>query len=303
MKYNSTKVYGDAEGPLGFPMRSDMAKEVESLIDGLDSDCKNLIDEAGGICRVAKAAKVDANLEDRTEVSVVTTETVDRDNEVILAKGLSWKQWAKNPVVTFAHNYSQLPAGRGVWAKKMDGASGTAAGRGYIAKTEYITKPEGWDGPWAPDAYWHYVKEGYMPAKSIGFIPTEVRPPNEKEIKARPELAAVGTIISKAEIIEYALAPVQSNRDAIIQTVAKGFQIPEYIKDELGLVIPDNPLAEVKEVEQQESVAIERVEAKRQPYVIGKSELYGRILSNAKSIRVDVAAAVKEALEAHKGKV
>lgn len=301
-KYHTTKVYGKSTGPLGFPMLDDVSQSLDALLNSLDSECKRLVDEHDGAIRVAKAAKIDIDLETRTEVSTVTTETVDRDNEVILAAGLNWKHWSKNPVVTFAHRYDQLPAGRGKWARKLDGGD-KAVGRGYVAKTEYLEKPEGWTGDWAADAYWHYVKEGYMPGKSIGFIPTEVRPPSEKEIRARPELASVGAVIAKAEVIEYALAPVQSNRDAIVAAVGKTFRPPDYVLDEFGIVIPENEVPE-QIVKQQEQVAPELVERLTpQPSVWRKSELM-RILAKATSgVKVDPKEAFTVALEAHKGRI
>jgi hypothetical protein len=231
--YASKTVYRDCEGPLGFPMASHVAKFVEDAMKKLPQECKELISD--GIMRRSKAAKIDPQLEDRTEVSAITMDTVDRDFEVVLPKGLDFKQWAKNPVVTFNHLYSELPAGRGLWARqeKRGGAV-----RGYVAKTQYLNRPQGWEGQWMADAYWHYVKEGYLPGKSIGFIPLEVRPPAEKEIRDRPELAGVKRVISKAMILEYALATVQSNPDAILQSTAK---CPGHVCDALGLVITEIP--------------------------------------------------------------
>jgi len=240
MKYADTKVYGDSEGPLGFPMRSDVAKDLEKVIENLDSDCKELMDN--GICRVGKAAKVDPDLEARTEVSFVTMDSIDRDKEVVLPKGMDWKQWRKNPVVTWAHNYKELPVGRGLWAKKGE----KNGNRGFLAKTEYIGKPEGHEGEWFADSVWHYVKEGYLPGKSIGFIPLEVRAPKEDEIKNRPEMAEVNRVISKSMIIEYAVCPVQSNPDALIDTVSKGIVLPEVIADDLGLVVPETAVQKIK---------------------------------------------------------
>jgi hypothetical protein len=237
VKYNSLKAYGDSEGPLGFPMRSEDAKATEALISELPEDCKKRIQD-GPIRLVCSGKQPDFKDDERADISWVTTESVDRDNEVVLAKGLNWKQWKKNPVVTFGHNYRDLPVGRGLWVKRETDKNIV----GWLAKTRYTSKPEDWgDHPWFPDAVWHFVREGDLPGKSIGFVPLEMRSPKEDEIKKRPELAGVDTIIPKGLILEYAVATVQSNPDALVISSAKAKQKGlnvESILEELGMVLP-----------------------------------------------------------------
>ncbi len=236
----SHKVYGDSDGPLGIPMRSDSAKEVEQLISALPAECKELIED--GPMRLSKAADaVDIVEDERADISFITTESVDRDREVVMAGGLDFRTFSKNPVVTWAHDYASLPVGRSMWLKK-----GEQKGmRGWLAKTQYIGKPDGWVGDWFNDAVWHYVKSGALPGKSIGFIPLEVRSPTEKEIVARPELASVRRVITKAHVLEYAVTPVQSNPDAVVQATAQGksagIVFPMSLLDSLGLVLPAEP--------------------------------------------------------------
>jgi len=213
-KYHSTKAYGDCEGPLGFPMRSDCAKDLEDEIEALPSDCKELIQD--GPLRITCAAKGIETIEgERADVSTVTTEAVDRDSEVVLAFGGDWGQFRKNPVVPFAHDYRSLPVGRCLWVKRAN------APRGWIAKTQYTAAPEGWTAPWLPEAVWHMVRSGDLPGKSIGFIPREVRAPSRSEIDVRPEFANVSRVITKWLALEYSVVPAQSNPDALVQAVSK----------------------------------------------------------------------------------
>ena len=227
------KIYGDTEGPLGLPMRDEVASEVEGILKALPEECREMV--ADGPVRVAKAAQSVIDLEPRTEVSFVTLDTIDRDMEVMMPKGMDWSQWRKNPAVTLMHQYDELPVGRGLWAKKAE----KNGHKGYLAKTQYIDKPADWEGNWDVDAVWHYVKEGYLPGRSIGFIPLEVRAPSEAEIKVRPELASVRRMIAKSLILEYAICTVQSNPDALLEAAGKGIVVPKLIADDMGLVVPD----------------------------------------------------------------
>jgi len=232
------KSYGDCEGPLGLPMRSDVAKDVERIIGELPADCKELI--ASGPMRVMKlAAGMEFSDAEMADISFITTESVDRDGEVMLAAGGDFSQWKRNPIVTWAHQYDSLPVGRGLWIKR-DESNGR---KGWLAKTGYIGRPANWKGDWFNDAVWHYVRTNNLPGKSIGFIPLEVRPPDEKEIRQRPELAKVRRVIPKWLALEYAVAPVPCNPDTLVQATAKarakGIAVPDSLLADVGLIIPD----------------------------------------------------------------
>lgn len=240
VKFN--KAYG-TEGPLGLPMADGMAREIEGLLKGLNSDCRALVEKAGGPLRIKRSPeKFELLPGERADVSLVTTDSVDRDKEVVLPRGGDWKSWLKGGgVVTWAHDYSALPVGRGLWIKAVEEPA-----NGWLAKTRYTPRPEGWPSTegWFPDAVFHFVQEGIR-GKSIGFIPTDVSRPTEDEIVKRPELAAVSWVIRKWIGLEYAVAPVQSNPDAVVIGVskakAKGLFIPQTIFDALDVQIPDGP--------------------------------------------------------------
>jgi len=242
-KYESTKVYGDTEGPYGFPMLDAVAKDVDELVKDLPEECREL----GYQRRTIVGPDVQLDKDERAEISVISSDAIDRDNEVMLPGGADWKQFKRNPVVTFAHEYRALPVGRSQWVKRQKGETQDQ----WLAKTEYTKRPEEWEGPWLPDAVWHMIKEGHLRGKSVGFIPMEARPPTEQEIKVRPALAGVSRIIAKWIVLEYAVAPVQSNPDALVAVVAKakaaGIEIPSLIEDRLGIIIPDMPKIKTRE--------------------------------------------------------
>ena len=87
-----------------------------------------------------------------------------------------------------------------------------------------------------------------MRGKSIGFVPVEYRKPTEKEVEERPELAGIRGVVPKWLGLEYAVAPIQSNPDAVAIAVGKmrqkGFTVSDVVMEELGVVVPEG--AEVK---------------------------------------------------------
>jgi hypothetical protein len=210
-----TKRYGQrVEGPTGLKMPESVARAIESASKTLPKDFTYR--------RVAKSVSeftLDAG--ERTDVSVVTTDAVDRDEEVLLPNGIEWGQFKSNPIVTFAHNYDELPAGTCQWIK--------AKANGYIAKTLYPTKPEDWgDAPWLPSAVLHLMQHGTCKGKSLGFIPVSVRAATTAEKSVRPELKDV-PIIDKCIALEYAIAPVPCNPEAGVLVVAKGADVDDHV--------------------------------------------------------------------------
>lgn len=232
--------YGDAVGPLGFPMRSEAAFELEKAIKQISADVrgvfKTLVDgrEVDNLVRRSMSHQIEFDENERADVSMVTSASIDRDREIVLPKGVDWSSFKKNPVVSFAHDYRILPVGRAMWwARNKDVKDGDPATDGWLAKTQYLARPAEWKGDWWIDAVWHMVKNKFLPGKSIGFIPLEGRPPSADDIKKAPYMADARFIFTKVHIVEYAVAPVQSNPDALVQGVAKsfdaGFKIPESI--------------------------------------------------------------------------
>ena len=247
-KYASTDGYGEiVSGPGGYVMPEVLAKVIEAALPGLSSECREM-----GYRRVdTLPTGMDILEGERADISLITSDAVDRDMEVMLPQGADWRQFNKNPVVTWVHRYDELPIGRALWVRRIK----EAVRNGWLAKTRYTSKPEGWQGDWFPDAVWHFTKEGDLRGKSVGFLPTEIGPPEEKEILARPELAGISHIIRKWLVLEYAAAPIQSNPDAVVIAVGKareqGMKVPESIMEELGIYIPEDiPVVSYKQVDE-----------------------------------------------------
>ena len=207
------------EGPGGHQMPEGTARRIEELAGSLPKDFTYR-----RIARKSDEFRLDPG--ERTDVSVITTDALDHDGEVVLPGGIDWSGY--NRVVTFAHRYDQLPVGSNWWMRSR--------GNGLIAKTHYPPRPADWGdaAPWLPSAVLHLMQQpvATCTGKSIGFLPLSIREATSEERQRRPELAGV-PIIDKAAGLEYAVAPVPCNPEAQMQAVAKG--------REIGLI--DEPLA------------------------------------------------------------
>lgn len=215
------------EGPLGFPMPDALAKALEALLKTLPKD---------KAYSYRKAQAVPSLLEllegERADVSTISTDSLDRDNEVVLPKGVGLTYFQKNPIVTFAHKYDELPIGKAQWVKMVNGQ--------LKAKTKYADKPDGWEGPWLPDAVWAMTQQGILKGKSIGFIPTKIRSPTRDEIGERPEWKNASCVIESSVLLEYAIAPIPMNQDALVEAVSKGIADAATLR-RLGINPPARP--------------------------------------------------------------
>lgn len=132
-----------------------------------------------------------------------------------------FKRW---PVVCFNHKYDELPVGTAEWIGYTPG--------GIKAKTRYGKRPDNHQGPWLPDMIFGLIQQNMCQGKSIGFVSTEVRPPT----KTDPiEWQKASLIHSRAICIEYSVATVPMNQDALVQTISKGLADEATLR-RLGLV-------------------------------------------------------------------
>ena len=235
------------EGPLGFPMPDKQARAVDTLLKALPKTKEYAYRKA-----VVARAPTELNPGERSDVSWITTESPDRQGEVVLAKGMNDSQFASNPIVTLGHAYWLPPVGKSLWRKVVkDGAV-----KGIKAKTQYPARPDTWPASevWPPDQALALVQAGLLQGKSIGFLPTTVHVPDEDEIK-RNGWDNVSLVIDEWLLLEYACVFLPANQDALVEAVSKGTLglAPETLKA-LGIevlaegsrIIPFTPLAEIE---------------------------------------------------------
>lgn len=204
------------EAAFGLRLPEELAKSLDNLLKTLPKECQTL----------KRKASAGNTMEfvpgERADISVVSTETVDREGEVIIAKGIDSSFYQKNPVVLFGHKYDELPVGRCPWLKSVPG--------GLKAKTIYSSRPDNWDGPWLPDAVYSMTKEGILKGKSIGYIPLKLRAPTKEEVQWK----AANVVCESAQLLEFSVAVIPMNPTCLVEAVAKGI-VDELTLNRLGM--------------------------------------------------------------------
>lgn len=167
-----------------------------------------------------------------TLTASISTDTVDRMGEVLAPEGIELGNYRKNPVVLWAHDYSQPPIGKALWVRR-DGQS-------IISKVQFAKTA------FAQEIFGLY-RDGIMKAFSVGFVPKDGK---EGDGKKGPRYT-----YTKWELLEYSAVPVPANPDAIALAVSKGISestikmaLVEEIKEEEGWQ-EDEPVIEEKKLD------------------------------------------------------
>src|SRR5436853_5289917 len=108
------KQYGGAVGPLGFPQTDDAARRLDALLAALPKERAFEYRHA-----VITRAPTELNPGERSDVSWISTESPDRMNEVVAARGMNDAQFQSNPLVTLGHAYWLPPVGKSLWRKRV----------------------------------------------------------------------------------------------------------------------------------------------------------------------------------------
>lgn len=141
--------------------------------------------------------------EARTVRFVITTDGVDRDNDVIDPKGWEVDDFVKSPVVLWAHDYSMPPVARALDV--------TPTARGLESTAQFPTKGI---YPFA-DMVFDLIKDGFLNASSVGFRPLEAAKAEDRD----------GLNFSKQSLLEWSIVPVPANAEALVVARSKGISL------------------------------------------------------------------------------
>lgn len=177
---------------------------------------------------------------ERVVEGYISTREVDRDREVLDPAGADLSLYKLNPVVLWAHDYSQPPIAKTLWIRADD--YGVKARRVY-AETDRANE------------IWQLVKGGFLRTTSVGFIPLKrvfrsdpewsdtVRKLNEKW-GVDLEKAGAEIITTKWALLEYSDVPVPANPYALNTAIGKGLNISDDLLAQLGV---DNEIESAEE--------------------------------------------------------
>lgn len=145
--------------------------------------------------------------------ATITTETIDRDGEVLISQGMDASEFELNPVVFYNHDYAQ-PVGK---------ISDLRRGKGKIDATiEFAQRPHGFEGSYFPEFIESLVDQGIVKGISVGFVPLAggVRKASAKDREDYGD--SVRQVYSKWKLLEVSVAPLPANATALVSAVRKG---------------------------------------------------------------------------------
>lgn len=174
---------------------------------------------------------------ERTVRFTISKEVVDRDGDVLIARGVDFSNYMKNPVFCGFHNTHDFPLGK-VTKFWIEGDS-VKADVYFPTIDELSSDPNNvCEKAKLVDFCYNCYKNGMLNAVSVGFIPKEWEPNKETG----------GNIIKEWELLEFSAVAVPANQDAIAQAV-KSF-------GEKGKDIVD-PLERIKALEEKVFVKVD----------------------------------------------
>lgn len=130
----------------------------------------------------------------RTITAMVSTDSVDRDGDIIVPSGWQLDNYRKNPVVLWAHDYSGLPVAKALAIE--------------ITSNGLLTMMQFAEHQLAQDVFELYAG-GFLRAFSVGFRVLEYT-------RRVDEQAQSGWLMTKTELLEYSCVPVPANQDALV---------------------------------------------------------------------------------------
>ncbi len=153
-----------------------------------------------------------------------STEEVDRDGETISAEGWDLKNYKKNPVFLWGHNYYNPPIGKALKVKAEDGK--------LNFKIEFADA----DTYAFADTIYRLYKGGFLNATSVGFIPKEWIDGDGDKAPRRAYI--------KQELLELSAVPIPANPNALQNAQEQGLIT---VKEFEALTKPEDDEGEIVE--------------------------------------------------------
>lgn len=130
---------------------------------------------------------------------LASTSAIDRQGDSVDQAGWDLKNFLSNPVILWAHNYSELPVAKATDIKITDA--------GLECEFEFASA----EGNPKAQQVKTLFEEGFLNAVSVGFIPKERK----------------GNSITKSELLEISIVPVPANQEALRLAMSKGLDVSE----------------------------------------------------------------------------
>lgn len=145
-------------------------------------------------------SKADGDPDSPIRTFTITTDSPDRDRDVISAGGWKLENYQKNPVVLWAHDYKQPSIGKSIGLR--------ATGNSLVADVEFAPKEV---YPFAQTIK-GLLDFGALKATSVGMDP----------LKWAYNESRGGYDFIEQELLEFSVVPVPANAEALQLALAKG---------------------------------------------------------------------------------
>jgi phage head maturation protease len=218
-----------------------MEDALKKLTGEVEAELRAWLDEPDTKAAIAETRNAPEGDTGTFEV-IITTENLDRYQEVISLDGWDLTHYRNNPVVLWGHDHHQLPVGIATSVDIVDGK--------MVAK-----------GKFAPHAFAQTIRElydmGVLRATSVGFI--------EKERE--------GNLITKAELLEFSFVSVPANPYALSLMVKGGVSVNDMVTKGFVSVKEQDTIPEEKPAssESPENEPVEEDQSTDEPVVEEKS--------------------------------
>lgn len=216
---------------------------------------------AGGIVAGEAHKSLTVAHKERTMDGVISTEGVDRDREVVLAKGLNFTDYRKNPVVLYMHDPFKVIG--------LCDSGPTLRRRNKI--TEVVATTKFAETTFAEEVF-ALVDGKFVRGISIGMDPNTMKRsvPSPGEIRKKEHWLNVLAVVRSADILEYSFCSIPSNADALTTAVGKGLikETERYLEPFIRAVVDARSRKAIVRVVKPPHVPTVKVLAPREPVVV-----------------------------------
>lgn len=159
-----------------------------------------------------------AHGEPNTYWFTASTDSRDRQGDIIVQDGWKTADFMKNPVILWAHNYYETPIGKGMEVSLSNGK--------LAIKVQFV--PEDID-PFAGKVE-KLVANNFLRTGSVGFMVYKREPLTAEDLKQRPEMKYGERLYG--DLLEFSIVPVPANPEALNENgfadvISRGFGLKQ----------------------------------------------------------------------------
>jgi len=154
-------------------------------------------------------------------IAKLTTDSVDRDGEVLIPQGMNAKDYENNPVLFYNHDYAN-PIGTVANLKRDDNA--------VVGELRFAKRPDDYQGDFFPAFVETLIRQEIVKGISIGFIPEDGGSRSATKADKSKFGSSIKRVFNKWKLLEVSVAPLPANQDALVQAVDKGYVTSAQVK-------------------------------------------------------------------------